>query len=31
MKLKEMFKNVGLEKIQLGPKWATRGNLFQNP
>ncbi len=29
MKLKKMFKNFGLEKIQLGPKWASAEISFQ--
>ena len=31
MKLKKMFKNFGLEKIQLGPKWARAEISFQTP
>ena len=29
MKLKKMFKNAGLEKIKLGPKWASAEISFQ--
>ena len=29
MKLKKMFKNAGLEKIKLGPKWANAEISFQ--
>lgn len=29
MKLKKMFKNFGLEKIRLGPKWASAEISFQ--
>ena len=29
MKLKKFFKNFGLEKIQLGPKWASAKLSFQ--
>ena len=31
MKLKKLFKNVGLEKIQLGPKWASAEISFKLP
>ena len=31
MKLKKLFKNAGLEKIQLGPKWARAEISFQTP
>ena len=31
MKLKKMFKNAGLEKIRLGPKWASAEISFQTP
>ncbi len=31
MKLKKMFKNFGLEKIRLGPKWASAEISFQTP
>lgn len=31
MKLKKIFKNFGLEKIQLGPKWARTEISFQTP
>ena len=31
MKLKKMFKNIGLEKIQLGPKWASAEISFKTP
>ena len=29
MKLKKMFKNFGLEKIKLGPKWVSTEISFK--
>ena len=31
MKLNEIFKNAGLEKVQLGPKWASAEISFKTP
>ena len=31
MKLKKLFKNAGLEKIKLGPKWASAEISFKTP